>query len=622
MPLRTSSVECHVHPRIASEPVEVGAPFLDDVFSADAVPVVVEHVPDSSDGVLSSISANHGRSYQIVLPDQAEADGVLLRDRFGNPYTALNTKGNNFSLAEIIETSTAPSGYIPYGLHEGDALLRVLRASRILRKVGVDTEWIVRIFEPKQLLYKHGGMEVFVPPSEYRRLIVSELQGKLALSQTANLTEVDEAEDALTEDEVNKIESVLGKMDFFITVRAMATPYRINDIVRPPTAPAGRWLGLERIDLTTLEKVFSDYNRVAPQRQRDFTILGLPDSLTFPESDGIRSQGSDIGRYFSEILPKLLALNMAKMHNAGLVHVFPHIGNITGLGGIVDLDSVKGRPLKLGDKIDLKNSIIHDIDYPFSEDNLDRLTNIMRAVGRYFGRTTWSPLEAFQENFLLAYLQIRGLDPAQKSKQKKAIELMSGIDVESGLIDSVFQITRNAADPHIGSYVTDTINEKLKDKVELAADEVAHWLYGYYLKHHVTNPELITPNADGSLPPFDEVRSTLRGYLNSDGKDIVGKFEIDESIYKYVQAIRYTNLQEPREYLDNTRKEVKEMLRGTPISRFGDHEIDMIVASYLRPAVMIAANNYELPGPEEVWDIITQLFHERYLEATTAPVAA
>ncbi len=71
----------------------------------------------------------------------------------------------------------------------------------------------------------------------------------------------------------------------------------------------------------------------------------------------------DVSWYTTTYLPKLIAYNLALMHDAGLVHSFPSTGNTTQLGGLVDLDGVRGAPLGLDDEELKVEDYVRDIAY-------------------------------------------------------------------------------------------------------------------------------------------------------------------------------------------------------------------------------------------------------------------
>src|SRR3990167_2273851 len=132
MSLVTTQVETFPHRSIAGELIDVeGLPFEDEFFRG-SVPVVTEHEAPAKNGVLRCVGPIHVRSYEL---SQTEEDDPGPKhhwhDQYGNAFTALVTKGNNFSEAILVKPA---STYNAYGLQEGGALLRSLRASKIMRE--------------------------------------------------------------------------------------------------------------------------------------------------------------------------------------------------------------------------------------------------------------------------------------------------------------------------------------------------------------------------------------------------------------------------------------------------------------------------------------------------------
>jgi len=118
-----------------------------DLFSC----VAVNHRPrikaaDSS-GHLIQISEIHGRAYELDYP-------VIWTDEYGNLFTRLNTKGNNLTFPRVFLSESNPSGFMWYGLQDSNCLLRVLRASEILRRNHIDTEVIIKVIQPTDLPFK------------------------------------------------------------------------------------------------------------------------------------------------------------------------------------------------------------------------------------------------------------------------------------------------------------------------------------------------------------------------------------------------------------------------------------------------------------------------------------
>jgi len=307
--LHVTDVPGWVHSSLQGEVINGDGVPANELLGSETTPVVidssaVEQFPVSEHS-LFHVSSNHGRSYEMGPNATRKTIGKLAvwHDDIGNPYTSYSLKGNNFAMGTIMESATAPSGYIPMGLLESDALLRVVRSSRLLREAGISTEWISRVFEPQQLIYK-GEL---VSQAEYKKRI---------LEDTAN-------EKGL--EEMVKIAEAIEPMTFFITGRSMEVNDRLADFSYDTTDSAK----------DRLKHIFKVYNTL------------------HTEDDGFKplrhDRSGDRTRFFKTIFPTLLGTNLAKLHNIDMVHTFPTLSNVTILGGLIDLDSIRGAPLDMDD---------------------------------------------------------------------------------------------------------------------------------------------------------------------------------------------------------------------------------------------------------------------------------
>ena len=424
------------HYHIQGEPVDTaGLPFserfLDGQFPAVIPEAQAENFAVSSQR-LGWLSIGHGRSYQIETGVFDEGDQfqqtALWRDSYGNLFTALYTKGNNFTRAKVFESLTAPSGYIPYGLMEGDALLRVLRSSRVLRELGVDTEWVVRIMEPKQLLYE-GKL---VSQDEYKKQIVQK-----AMLESKGF------------DEAAKIASAIGELDFYVTLRAMRIGDRPTDLLFDTTREAV---------LNRMRKVFSVYNQTQQQ------LRGFSDDFESLSVDN----PEHLAAFFEDFYPILLASNLSTLHKAGLMHTFPTPGNTNLLGGLIDLDSVKGEPLGLGDNPVTVKQWGEDINRLFTDDDSHGLESIyihLEDLGIL--ENGFVSLTRATSRFMKTYFEAQGLGEVTADNATAATELITAVEYE--FVISVYQDILNA---HLPSYQEDNqytqAYSKLVDSVCIA----------------------------------------------------------------------------------------------------------------------------------------------------------
>jgi hypothetical protein len=300
----------------------------------------------------------------------------------------------------LVRSPTAPSGFLPFGLQEGDALLRVARASRVMRQAGIDTERLVAVSEPKNLIYE--GEEVSVP--EYKKRLIEGM-----LLKADNGTARTEREEPFSYKEISDAAIALASLDFFVTLRSTATALRIGDLMKGGKLLMNLPIGVE-IDYDNLASTFGAYNVAAGHRRAELARLGLNTSL--PTELGKETEGDVLEHYFVEILPRSMALNLSRLHDLGLTHDFPHMNNFTTLGGLVDLDSVKGDRLDLDDRIDNVEGAIWD--------NAQVATSAFERIGSFSGHDLqWQRVARHaRDAFMRAYFELREDDirPADRAK--------------------------------------------------------------------------------------------------------------------------------------------------------------------------------------------------------------
>ncbi len=339
--LRVEHVPCFLHTEIQGEKipdVPYGMPFTKDFLDKILVscPVVVEIIKDEDDkretgllgrdgsGIgLHRISSNHGRSYELTfgVSDDINRPIAIWADDHDNVYGSFSLKGNNFSNPHIMKSLTAPSEYIPFGLQETDSFLRVIRASRIMTEANVGTEKIIRVIEPQQFRVPAFDPDTDMPiENEFEYVSLAECKRRLLIT---HWNEIADRPDAT--EEFAKASKAIHEMSFFITLRAMSVGNRI-------------------LDLCDAKESF------IPQLEHIFRVL--EPTVIHDEGEGpLNVENKEhIEWFFTNYLPTTIGINLAKLHKLKLMHTFPTLGNINALGDLIDLDSVKGAPLGLGDK--------------------------------------------------------------------------------------------------------------------------------------------------------------------------------------------------------------------------------------------------------------------------------
>ncbi|HET9174261.1 MAG TPA: hypothetical protein VFN56_03190, partial [Candidatus Saccharimonadales bacterium] len=142
--------------------------------------------------------------------------------------------------------------------------------------------------------------------AEYKRRIVE--------AEWKQMPDEERSAEAMVE-----LSSAFEKMTFYVSARAMDTSARLRDIIA---------------DYDVRGEVFELYNRHFNNNDDEPYINTVTDTL----------------RFVREVFIPKAAANLARIHNLGLAHRFPNDLNYTAFGSLVDLDSVHGAPLELGDE--------------------------------------------------------------------------------------------------------------------------------------------------------------------------------------------------------------------------------------------------------------------------------
>ncbi len=301
----------------------------------------LSHNPDGTK--LRHISPAHGRSFELLTG--RDNTTILFADKFGNIFTSITIKGNALRSPGVGISESQPSGYYFSGLQDGTAIGRITKASQILRANGVDTEIILKIMEPKKLPSFADVTDNMESIKDFKEL----MPGFYDLSKT------DQAQVLIT--------------PLIITVRGMSCPERLEDMKQ------AHYLNCHR----KISAVFKRINLVEKTRGSQTPQLD-------PDKE------NDIDFYLEEYLPQRIGANLGLMHSAGLTHHYLTTHNINAMGGIVDLDSVTGKPL--GDKktttADFKDDLSRVCESLCRSDTTDRNKAII--------------------NFITCYIKSRGLD--------------------------------------------------------------------------------------------------------------------------------------------------------------------------------------------------------------------
>lgn len=261
---------------------------------------------DADQIALHQPSTGHVRSFAL----RGEGLRTPWQDEYGNIFRDFNLKGNNFSSPGVMPHPTATDEYVAWGLQESKIIERVLRASAVMRSRGIGTEYIIGLAEPKAYPYP----TVDATTESYEQVSLPEYRDRITENYWRTLPEEEQ-----TIEKLGELNAKFREMTFYISLRAVDTVYRLGDVVRDDQAR---------------EEVFAFINEhqlYAGEKPLDPAVV------------------SDRHRYEVEFLAPKLGKNLARLHK-DMAHGFLHRLNVTGLGSIVDNDSIHGEPLGLGDK--------------------------------------------------------------------------------------------------------------------------------------------------------------------------------------------------------------------------------------------------------------------------------
>lgn len=374
---------------------------------------------------LVQISPMHGRSFELRF---GATRNVLWEDEFGNLFSALNTKGNNLEQPKALKHSVAPSGYIVYGMQDSDAMVRVLKGSRLLRSNHIDTETIVRVIEPQELPSK----DKVVPLGQFKNDLVTQIWEENA--------EKDSSDDAtgrpnLSRADLGDLSLALDKMTFYLTIRGLQVSERMWDLPGASSQEEFREI---------MQGIFNFVNRAEKTSRKR-----KGNEIPFPSFDA--QDNEDIQNYFLVYLPIKIATNLAKIHNLGLIHQFPHSGNISAAGGFYDLDSLRGETLELGDAQIEEDDYEREVNYllcgsrsPAGSDP-GVIEVIKELADKGFIKKDVNYIRKFQNLFLHQYIKTRGWEQ----------DILSHIETVSRLFDGF----KDQADGGVIKYYTALITQ-------------------------------------------------------------------------------------------------------------------------------------------------------------------
>ena len=507
----------------------------------------------SSPYYLEQASPKHVRS-TILKGGLADREW---QDEYGNFYSCLTLKGNNFSHAELIETATVTDRYIGYGLQESAVIERILRASALLRQSGISTEYIVGLAEPKEFFLRHNGMPIQSDSAtlrEYKQYLVNQ--------QWRSLQEQDRTFEAYED-----IAKRLDRSTYYISMRACDTPYRFDDALNNQQARKHVFELVQELHGETLD------------------VGSSVDWETY------------ITKYF---LPAAVG-NMAKLHSLGLAHRYPNGMNITALGGIVDLDSVHGEALELGDEpIDMRD-VARDI--AMLGETSDR--TVASMINKTMGMFATDVVQLYFEEVDLLYpaedainiklLLMPHLDDAFAEAEARRYNYYYSDRPNLNLPE---QLIRTVINPELLNDVTeqwlhesaDAIHVSMEEEFLKKAAETANWLLFDKILHDSEIPMskkdsnvvdiIFDPKVCIDSAAYEQVFRDLllniavpsyKAYLEKHLKELVSKQYEDETRIEAIKQYLDEHLHEFSEHKDL----VQDWVDAQTIKLFSDHKVTL-----------------------------------------------
>ncbi|MBI2028972.1 hypothetical protein HYT02_01005 [Candidatus Gottesmanbacteria bacterium] len=322
-PIHTRKVSAFFQSEIQGIPVPNNNTGLNPEDLKELFVVRVSSQGDQDNSVeLIQISPDHHRSYEVRF---TKTGTIFWNDEYGNIFSSFSIKGNNLSFPLIAKSTTSDSGYAVYGMQESDSMVRILRASQMLRFHHVDTEMIIGVIEPTELPIN----DELLPIVEFKKTLIKNLFTRIKDNANRN-DELQELE--IKPEEIGKINLHLENQVFLFTLRGMQAPERVSDLKYCTS----------REDLKLiLEKSFEYVNEVERYKAENEPLY-KPRFFSAEDDQSIED-------YFIDYLPKKTASNFATLHNLGLSHGYSHAGNVSLVGSLYDLDSVMGKAVDEND---------------------------------------------------------------------------------------------------------------------------------------------------------------------------------------------------------------------------------------------------------------------------------
>lgn len=289
----------------------------DIIINPDQVPI--HFLPQFSSFFRSS--NYHGRSFEDPHQHAIRAGDIV--DENDDVYRVVTIKGANTPNVNVQYAPHEPNQVRVNGMLDSSTFPRVQAISEHLRREGVLTEWPVYHARPKLFPIWSAPSRQGQEPT-VARLSQTQFMDGLAKDYEAVFSEPgNRSKRAKQLISVGQYGAALqGLIEFRsgVMYRAMLSNVRLAEIN----------------EFTPLSFMYSVSSAILALQDRKPDHLWTWEQIAALDPFDVEDQHI----YLNEILPKIMGDNLAMLHNAGAQHRYPHAGNWTLAGELVDLDSV------------------------------------------------------------------------------------------------------------------------------------------------------------------------------------------------------------------------------------------------------------------------------------------
>jgi len=266
-----------------------------------------------------NVGVRHGRNH-FDIGNEVFKSGMHLVDGFGNYYATATVKGIDAAKPTLTRDDHEPNDVSVNGLQDAETFVRCWAASRYLRKKHLLTEWLMYAAIPERLPDPTASDLSAVDQQAFKEIIHREFLTPTSVSYAG----------AAALDLINDV-------DFGVSYRAMLSPYRLFD------APHFSGNGL-------MDAIGSAIEALQRRRPPNYKTMKMVAPLNAENE-------KDQLFYYQYCLPALIGENLAKVHNGGVSLHYPHGGNWSLAGEIIDLDSAMGKGIFKHTKMPLDDPI-------------------------------------------------------------------------------------------------------------------------------------------------------------------------------------------------------------------------------------------------------------------------